>query len=250
MIYQTKLLFIFVLFLTICNALIAKNQEGNKQSERLKNLLTQNDISKIKSFEAIYLEKLFEEDTISAIDLSIQFLNENQISDTISKHLYTFVLLQTSLEKINVDLETINKIDKKIEAQKDELSKKLLQVHDKTSIMIKKDKKKKKSVEENIIYLHCPKDKIQTTINTKLRYFDTDNCNFEIPEEFTEETKNIILMEMEEAFKDKSRTLDINLKAQHQLIDIKNEIVAYINYWTPILEKKSDANIRFDPLGR
>ena len=83
-----------------------------------------------------------------------------------------------------------------------------------------------------------------------MRYFDADNCSFEIPNEFSEAEKNNILANLEEAFKDKGRTLDINLKAQHQLVDIKSEIKAYLDYWTPILENKSDESIRFDPLGR
>ena len=63
-------------------------------------------------------------------------------------HLYTFVLLQSSLEKINFDLESINQIDKKIESQKDLLSKALIKVHEKAPLI---DKKSSKTFFANII---------------------------------------------------------------------------------------------------
>lgn len=243
-------LFFLLLLSTFGNYPLFAQESYKIQAERLKTLLNQNDLTKVKSIESKYLESLFEEDTISAIDLSIQFLKEKNLSDTFSNHLYAYILLQSSLEKINVDLETINQIDKKIESQKDLLSKTLIKVHEKKPIIDKKPKKKGKSVPQIINPIVCPKDKIQTAIHTKLRYFDSDNCSFEIPNEFTEAEKNIFLANMEEAFKDKSRTLDINLKAQHQLVDIKSEIKAYLEYWTSVLEKKSDESIRFDPLGK
>ena len=243
-------LFLVLLFTSFGNYFLFAQESYKLQAERLKTLLIQNDIAKVKSFESNYLKSLFEEDTISAVDLSIQFLKENKISDTISMHLYTFVLLQSSLEKINFDLESINQIDKKIESQKDLLSKALIKVHEKAPLIDKKSKKKGKSDTQLFNPIVCPKDKIQTALHTKLRYFDADNCSSEIPNEFSEAEKNNILAKLEEAFKDKGRTLDINLKAQHQLVDIKSEIKAYLDYWTSVLEKKSDESIRFDPLGR
>lgn len=243
-------LFLVLLLITFGNYSLFAQESYKLQAKRLEALLIQNDILKVKSFESTYLESLFEEDTISAIDLSIHFMKENKISDTISKHLYTFVLLQSALDKINFDLDAINQTNKKIESQKDFLSKTLIIVHDKTTIADKKGKKKGKENTQLLNPIVCPKDKIQTAIYSKLRYFESENCSFEIPNEFSEVEKNNFLINMEEAFKDKSRTLDINLKAQHKLIDIKSETKTFLDYWTPILEKKSDESIRFDPLGR